>query len=401
MRLIDRSDTSLAIALVASALVVFQRPLRLLLDAAHLIELRYDIDLLPGLCVLVGTFVFHEYTKRQHARAAATAASREAALAQARSTELERLVTFGRALGSALDTSAARQVFWRFMPGFAGDRAFWMLTRRHDGWDSPVYDATRLERWTVDALEATAVRALSGMAANSGREVDGIVIDGDFCVPLVVGEHAVGVLGVRNHPPMAESERSALGAAAALLAIAIRNAQLIAQTRESSVRDGLTGCFNRAYALEALKAEIQRARRTRRPLSVLMFDVDEFKAINDRHGHLAGDAVLAAIGARLASMLRATDVKCRYGGDEFIVILPDTVLSGAEHVASTLLDTLSTLRVSVGATVLSTTISIGVTMLQPGETEPSTVIGRADAALYRAKRSGRNQFATVELAAAG
>src|SRR6478672_4287656 len=112
MRLFDRNDTSLAIALVASALVIFQRPLHMLIDVAHEVELRYGIDLLPGLVVLIGALAFHEYSRRLQAKAAAKRAAAEAAQERQRSAELERLVALGGALGTALDSAALRQVFW-------------------------------------------------------------------------------------------------------------------------------------------------------------------------------------------------------------------------------------------------------------------------------------------------
>jgi len=399
VRLIDRNDTSLALALVASALVIFQQPLRVLVDAAHVVELRYNIDLLPGLTVLVGTFGFHQYRKRQQALAAEAAAASEAAVARARTVELERLVAFGRALGNALDPAAMRQVFWRYMPIFAGEREVWMLTRKPDGWESALRDATVQTPRPPDELEAIAASALAHPDVQTS-EGDGLLIDDDLCFPLTVGDIAIGVVGVRHGRAVSSSERQALSAAAALLAIAIRNNQLLAQTRESSIRDSLTGCFNRAYAMEALTAELQRAKRTRRSLSVLMFDIDEFKSVNDRFGHLTGDAILAAIGGRLASMLRATDVKCRYGGDEFLVILPDTALAGAEHVAAALLASVADLRVPAGAGSISPTVSVGVMTAAEGDLDPMSVVATADRALYRAKREGRNRYSATPLAPA-
>lgn len=396
MRLIDRHDASLAVALVASALVIFQHPLRVLVDAARGVEARYNIDLISGLTVLVGTFGFQQYKKRQQARAAELAASAEAALARARSDELERLVAFGRALGSALDPVALRQVFWRYMPIFAGDRELWMLTRQGDGWDVALRDATASSQRSTDALQAMASTAL-GRPASEVANGNGVAIENDLCFPMLVGETAVGVVGVRNGAAVSASERSALNAAAALLAIAIRNSQLLTQTRESSIRDSLTGCFNRAYALEALSAELQRARRTQRPVSVIMFDVDAFKSTNDRFGHLAGDALLAAIGGRLTTILRATDVKCRYGGDEFLVILPDTPLAGGERAAATVNEQIARLQVPTPEGPLSPTVSLGVTSALEGELDAKALIARADVALYQAKREGRNRYVTSDL----
>jgi diguanylate cyclase (GGDEF)-like protein len=399
VRLIDRNDTSLAIALIASVLVIFQKPLHLLVDAARAVELQYNIDLLPGLTVLVGTFGFHQYRKRQQARAAASAASSEASLARARSIELERLVAFGHALGSALAPSAMRQVFWRHMPAFAGDRELWMLTRKPDGWEPAFRDATAPAQRSSESLEAIATSALMESAGGT-MDGNGRLVGDDLCFPMMVGDIAVGVVGIRHGAMVADSERHAMSAAAALLAIAIRNNQLIAETRENSIRDGLTGCFNRTYAIEALGAELRRAKRTREPLAVLMFDIDRFKDVNDKFGHLAGDEVLTTVGARLETMLRASDVKCRYGGDEFLVILPDTDLAGAEHVAASIVDDLANMRIAFGDAVISPTISLGVATARPAELDCTTVIADADEALYRAKRAGRNRYAAGRLAPA-
>src|SRR6185436_4723406 len=141
MRLLDRKDTSLAIALVAGALLIFRKPLHMLIDVAHGVELRYNIDLLPGLVVLVGALLFHEFSKRHQAKAAADRAAAEVMQERQRSAELERLVAFGSALGSALDTLALKQVFFRFLPAFARDRELWALTRTKGGWENLLRDA--------------------------------------------------------------------------------------------------------------------------------------------------------------------------------------------------------------------------------------------------------------------
>src|SRR5262249_8889448 len=190
-----------------------------------------------------------------------------------------------------------------------------------------------------------------------------------------------------------------LGAAVSLLAIAIRNVQLLTQTRESSVRDQLTGCFNRAYAIESLGSELQRSRRTGRPLSVMMFDVDQLKHINDDYGNLTGDAVLAAVAGQVTATLRASDIKCRWGGDEFLIILPDTPRSGAEHAGASLTREVSTVVVPMPSGSVSPTISIGVAVAANGEGDPLALVARADAALYKAKQAGRNRFVMAVRAA--
>jgi diguanylate cyclase (GGDEF)-like protein len=393
VRLIDRNDTSLAVALVASATVMFQQPLRLVFDLAHELELRYHIAVLPGLVVLIGAFAFHEYRKRQQARAAAATAEAQVLLERARSTELERLVAFGRALGGAIDPMAMRQVFWRHLPIVAHDRELWMVTRSPEGWEATVRDVATPTAGSSDVLEALAADALAVpvVGPDTSRPV---ALQQYFCFPMVVGETAVGVVGVRNTPELTEAEQNALSAAVALLAIAIRNGQLLAQTRENGVKDALTGCFNRTYAIEALSAELRRAARTGRPLALMMLDIDEFKTVNDRFGHLAGDAMLAAIGARLATSLRGSDVKCRYGGDEFLIVMPDTPLNGAEHVASAIASAVADLSLPESGGI-SPTVSVGVASAGIGELDATSVIARADEALYRAKREGRNRFAAA------
>ena len=113
---------------------------------------------------------------------------------------------------------------------------------------------------------------------------------------MVAGK-PVGVIGVSAEPPLTEHQRSVLIAAAALLAVQVKNAELFQEVRENSVRDGLTGCFNRKHAIEVMDGELRRSRRSQMPLSLVMFDLDFFKDVNDTHGHLCGDAVLAAVGS--------------------------------------------------------------------------------------------------------
>jgi diguanylate cyclase (GGDEF)-like protein len=176
----------------------------------------------------------------------------------------------------------------------------------------------------------------------------------------------------------------------------LKNSQLFREVRDNSVRDALTGCFNRAHALEVFDAEIRRARRSKLPLSLIMFDLDNFKEINDRHGHLCGDAVLAAIGARMKAELRGSDLKCRYGGDEFMVILPDTPLAGAKQVSENLRLAVESHPITWNSEHINLTASFGVGVVNPTDQDPLTVIARADAALYRAKNQGRNDVQVAE-----
>lgn len=397
MRLLDRKDGSLAIALIAGALVIFRKPLHALIDVAHGVELRDNIDLLPGLVLLVGAFTLHTLRKwqeasvmAQQAKARADFAAAEVTRERQHSAELERLIALGVALANALDTLALRRVFWRYFPAFALDRELWSLARVDIGWDNLLRDGPVTPTRTTEVLESIATKALSAPASGNAQ-AEGICVGDDVCFPMVVGD-APGVVGVRNIPPMAMSDRRRLGAAVSLLAIAIRNVQLLTQTRESSMRDQLTGCFNRAYAIESLGNELQRSRRTGRPLSVMMFDVDQLKEINDNYGHLAGDALLAAVAGQVTATLRASDIKCRWGGDEFLIILPDTPRSGAEHTGASLTRGVGMVVVPTSSGSVSPTISVGVAVAENGECDPLALVARADAALYKAKQAGRNRF---------
>jgi diguanylate cyclase (GGDEF)-like protein len=232
--------------------------------------------------------------------------------------------------------------------------------------------------------------------ANRALQADGgprmpVAADGQLCFPLTAGGQTLGVLGIPDSAgPFTAGHQRVFAAAATLLAIAVRNAQLFEELRENSLRDGLTGCVNRTHAVEVIATELRRARRSQMPVSVIMFDIDHFKAINDQYGHLCGDAVLAAVGSRMRAVLRGGDVKCRYGGDEFLVLLPETPLEGAKRVAETLRREFADMPIRWKDEMLSITTSFGVSSSLPNEMETDAIIGRADAALYQAKDVGRN-----------
>jgi len=162
------------------------------------------------------------------------------------------------------------------------------------------------------------------------------------------------------------------------------------ELEELSITDGLTGLRNRRHMVAALDQEVDRARRSKRPLSVLMLDVDHFKRLNDRFGHQAGDAVLVKVAGLIRAAVRGVDAAGRYGGEEFIVVLPETDQRAAEEVAERI-------RSMVAGGVLleggdaPVTVSIGIATLTKDGGEAAEVIARADAALYRAKAGGRNR----------
>jgi len=391
---VGRNDVVLMVGLTIALFVIFSGPVSHFLDYVRDIEASSGVHLLPALFILASMFSIHQLRKRQEMRDEAHTVARSAHEATERASEMARLVAFGHALARSMDTESSesiRDVATAHIPLLAPGRGAWVMTRTRGGlWES----LTAVGESLPADRERAARRALG--------EADPVVGDapGEICFPMIVAGAPEGVLGVAPEPPITDHQRSILSAAAALLAVSLKNSQLFREVRENSVRDALTGCFNRAHALEVLDGEIRRARRSKLPLSIIMFDLDNFKEINDRHGHLCGDAALAAIGARMKAELRGSDFKCRYGGDEFMVILPDTPLQGAKQVSDNLRLAFESHPITWNADQVRITASFGVGVVNPTDQDPMAAIARADAALYRAKERGRNDVQVEEQPAA-
>ncbi|MBV2129979.1 sensor domain-containing diguanylate cyclase [Arsukibacterium indicum] len=165
------------------------------------------------------------------------------------------------------------------------------------------------------------------------------------------------------------------------------------QLQQVNRLDGLTGVLNRNYWQQQLEVEVQRAGRYQHPLSLLFFDLDKFKRLNDDYGHQAGDVVLIEVARLIGSLLRETDLFGRYGGEEFAIILPDTPLEGAIEVAKRICRRVAESPVVFQQQRLMTSVSVGVSQFNTAITADE-LIQQADLALYQAKRNGRNQVVT-------
>jgi diguanylate cyclase (GGDEF)-like protein len=381
MRLFRRQDALLLAGLTAALLILLAAPISRMLDYAREIERQSGLSLLPALVVLIVIYVFHELRKRHEIQDRATAAEAGRGAAEDRAQELERLVSFGQALARSLDDNSIRTAINLHLPKIAGTDHVWVLLRQGLQWQALAGDTRGAE--DVIEREDLADRLLGGSPGGSPSTSTGF--------PLVVGGTPLGVLGVRRaEGPLNAERHRAVEAAAALLAPALKNAQLFREVRENGLRDPLTGCVTRAHASEVIDAELRRARRSQMAVSLIMFDLDHFKDVNDRYGHLCGDAVLAAVGKKMRDVLRGSDLKCRYGGEEFLVLLPETPLHGARRVAETLRREIAERPMPWAGEALTVTASFGLTQAMPSEISIETIIGRADAALYRAKEEGRN-----------
>jgi diguanylate cyclase (GGDEF)-like protein len=391
VKIIGRQDRILLVGFVLAAVVVLARPVRYLLDLAGEVDRTYGLSLVPALVVLAVFFVLNLQARRQEAKSEALSAETQRIQAESRALEMERIVAFGQALSRSLDLDAIHDVVAQQLPRLAGTDNVWVLLRVGGRWQALLGASGEDRREAEKTRQLVADRALT--AFHDAGAPGTAVIEGNLCLPLVAGGHSLGVVGMPDASDDSSTDigRRRLATAVALLGIAVHNAQLFRDVRENSLRDGLTGCYNRTHALEGIETELRRARRSQAPTSIIMFDVDHFKQVNDRHGHLCGDAVLAEVGRHMRAALRTSDLKCRYGGEEFLVLLPDTPLTGAKHVAESLRREFADKMHVVwnGETVL-VTASFGVAAALPSEVDVQAIIARADAALYRAKDQGRN-----------
>lgn len=205
-------------------------------------------------------------------------------------------------------------------------------------------------------------------------------------VPLNYKGDFIGVMncGRSKVDAFSKNEIKLLQLVANQIALAIANARLYAKTRELSVRDELTGLYNRRHFLQVLQLEWKRAARFHRPLSLLMIDVDYFKKYNDTYGHSEGDRVLRHMGGVLLKTVREVDTLARYGGEEFVILLPDTDRAGALAVGEKL-------RRIVDQQASPVTISVGLAAFPDDVKELDDLIDHADVALYDAKDHGRNR----------
>ena len=223
---------------------------------------------------------------------------------------------------------------------------------------------------------------------------------GYACLPLFTGGSSVGtVLTIKKEKGYWDNKETGklLSTYIGLASSALDNVRLISLTKQASITDALTGMYNRRFFAETLEKQMSLAKRHKEPLCLLIADLDHFKNLNDTYGHTAGDRALQKVSAILKDSIRTSDVLCRYGGEEFAIIMPKTGISGAlekaekirQYTESAGFDTVAPGK-SVGIT-----ISIGIASFPENGTEYDVLVDAADGALYKAKRNGRNR---VEMA---
>ncbi len=213
-----------------------------------------------------------------------------------------------------------------------------------------------------------------------------------LCVPLMAQNDIYGLLYLEIDLKFDENQRLLITAFAELTALALANVRLRENLRYQSIRDPLTGLYNRRYLEDFLFKQLHQAERTKASFAILMLDLDHFKKINDSFGHDAGDLVLKEIGQILNSDIRLGDIAARYGGEEFVLLLYDIDAQAAKMKAENLRSAISNLQVKYGAQpVGQITASIGISIYPDDAKSPAELVEAADKALYQAKNKGRNK----------
>lgn len=225
-----------------------------------------------------------------------------------------------------------------------------------------------------------------------------------ICIPILAQGEALGILHFQTTdeaPTVASAELSFQTTFAGQVGLSIANIRLREALRTQSIKDPLTGLYNRRYLEEMLEREIRRAVRAEQSLGILMLDLDHFKNFNDTYGHDAGDTVLREAASFLGKNIRAEDIVCRFGGEEFVIILPTADLAASHARAERIRSKLRELTVlHQGQSLGRITVSVGVAALPVHGTSPKELFEAADAALYKAKREGRDRVVSADLLAA-
>jgi len=223
------------------------------------------------------------------------------------------------------------------------------------------------------------------------------------CRPIVAYGNTIGLLYLQcDSAAMVAQVNGHMDAVRQLIqitALAVATLNLRARLENQSIRDPLTELFNRHFMQISLEREMTRARRRKQIMAVLMLDADHFKRFNDTHGHAAGDAVLKSFADIFRANIRSEDIACRYGGEEFTIILPDTTVKGACDRADSILSAIADLRITAGHQIFDGfSISIGVAFFPGDGATADELLQHADSALYDAKHNGRNQVCLYERA---
>lgn len=225
-------------------------------------------------------------------------------------------------------------------------------------------------------------------------EAEDLPVRSIIIAPLILDDQALGalILSASNRSAFTQDDLRLLESFAATISAAINNSLLHSRMQRLAITDSVTNLYNRRGFYELARREIERARRFGHSLSVIMMDLDQLKSVNDTYGHAVGDQVLRTLADRLSQHVREFDILCRYGGDEFALLLPETDLFMASSVAERLRSSIADEPINTDGGSVPITISLGVTKATSNTSNLEELLKSADRALYAAKQSGRNRL---------
>ncbi|MGA9754274.1 MAG: diguanylate cyclase [Desulfobaccales bacterium] len=361
----------------------------------------------------------HEVTERKQMEIALQETNRSLQEMVAQVEERNRTMSLSNEMADMLQACQVSEEAYKtiglFMPSFFPDDAgaLYMLNNSRNlfeavaRWGEVPPAASVIapdECWSV--RRGRLHRAINPQEGLLCRHVTQAIPGGYLCVPLIAQGETLGILHIQLPPPTTE-QIAGLGLAkeqlaltvAEDMALALANLRLRESLRSQAIRDPLTGLFNRRYLEETMERELIRVKRLGAPLGVIMMDLDHFKEYNDTFGHTAGDALLSALGNLVRSHIRGEDIACRYGGEEFLVIMPGTTVEIALERAETLRQAVKKMYL-LQPGLKPTTLSLGVAVYPNHGDTDRQIINAADVALYRAKQTGRDRVVLAEPAGA-
>ncbi len=309
------------------------------------------------------------------------------------------LYEVARRLNTVLDLQTALAEVSRLMRISMGAQKCEVILAEHFGQLAELGFPTTIARRAIERRSVVAIPDLSAMTDRSlGQSALLLHVRAVLCVPVLIGEEVVALTYVyKTDPasrPFSQPDIQLAVAISHQAALTIQRAHLLANVErleQLATIDSLTGLYNRRHIFELAEHEFQRARRYNRPLSALMFDIDDFKLVNDSYGHGIGDQVLRAVAARCQGNVRIIDLVGRYGGDEFLVLLLENGLPEGRNVAERLRQCIANTPVITDQRVLNVTISLGAATLTASCPGLNALLDNADAALYAAKKAGKNR----------
>jgi diguanylate cyclase (GGDEF)-like protein len=360
----------------------------------------------------------HAYSERDRdlvvavAEQAAIAVENSQAVVQAdqRARELKMLAEVSRALAAQLSLRTLYQTVCEEVRRVIEAPGFFVALRAEDGntmhMEYFIEGSNVIDPGDQPIKSSIAERVLTSnrtLVFNTLEEINsqphGVMHTGDetkvrslAMAPLRLGSRCIGVMSAQSYRENAYDDSSVrlLTAIAEQLAVAVQNAQLYDQAESRADRDPLTGVYHHRYLKTRLEEELRRSRSNGEPVAVVMMDLDNFKNVNDTYGHLVGDDALKMVTSVVQSAVRSSDVVGRYGGDEFMVILPETTREKTENIIDRVTAELEErdLRLADGAAI-PVKCSIGYALFPTDAESPADLIAKADAALYQSKRMGR------------